>query len=538
MSRVFARALVAFVVCLACRCGTSGSESPADVPADVARDTPADVSGDLPADVSGDLPADVAPDATPDLPPADAYVGFTRPEAGEPVDDAEIAEVTVLYLDLLRQTRWFTVTDERVHGWPQSDAEGRYWYGTWWSGVRVLKENGHVRYLHSPDGADNNGMRSGPLLVGAVFAERLWGHHQGLVRKLVRGFTSWGLVMERSDGVDVTPMLARAAYPASITSTDDGREIRIDYDLNHPGVIEGRYDPNDPPPSLYVHNPVSPHWGDVWLKNKRSKDDVGHMYLGLAFAETLAADGGADLVADLDQARTLYAAWARRVEDDGWRVATVGEDWQVYWPDEDLAFFVQVGKAECKGMLATRLYGRGDGGTLDCGEGLSIFDEQWALKNDVNQIERSFHEAAAALADLRGQPELALAMRRGLATRLDKVMDGVDQPERPFGLSGNEDLAELVSMSANVGVPLTWRDVRFLHQRVRDAHASYLAAPDNPVYRVFDAATPDGEYAYEPGGQGLFWRYLPALLGACASPLWNPSSKPLLDCEAVQAAAL
>jgi len=523
--------LVALAAALALACGATDAAPDAtpDVPADAAPDAPADAALDAPADL-----VDAAPDASPDVP----YAGLTRPEAGEPVSDAELAEVTALYLDLLEQTRWFQVTDERVHGWPRSDPEGRYWYGTWWSGVKVLKEGGKVRYLHSQDGADNNGMRTGPLIVGAVFAERLWGGHELLVREMLRGFTSWGLCVERTDGVDVTPMLARSAYPASVTSTDDGREIRIDYDLNHPGVIEGRYDPNDPPPSLYVLNPANPHWGEVWLKNKRSKDDVGHMLLALAFVEALEATGSAELAADVAEARTLYAAWARRVEDDGWKVATVDEDWSVYWPAEDLAFFVQVLNAECKGMLAVRLYGRGDGGTLACGNGLSNIDEVWGLKNDLHQIERSFHEAAAALADLRGQPDLARSMREGLVVRLDKVMDGVEKPTRPFGLSGNEDLAELVVMSGNVGVPLTWREVRFLHQRVRDAHASYLADPQNPAYRVFEAATPDGEYAYEPGGQGLFWRYVPALLGACASPLWSPASKPLLDCDAVKAAAL
>lgn len=88
-------------------------------------------------------------------------------------------------------------------------------------------------------------------------------------------------------------------------------------------------------------------------------------------------------------------------------------------------------------------------------------------------------------------------------------------------------------MSANVGVPLTWREVRFLHDRLREAHAGYLAARP-ATYDVFDPATPDGEYPYEPGGPGLNWYYLGAVLGTCASPYLNPTSKPVLDCERVR----
>jgi hypothetical protein len=461
---------------------------------------------------------------------------YTRPDKGVPLTAEEITATTQAYLELLAGTRYFQATDERLHGWPQSDPQGRFWYGTWYSGVTMTKSDGIVTFLHSQDGSDNDAMRTAPMLNGACYARVLWGGQEQLIRKLVRGFSAWALATERTDGLDVTPMLIRVLYPESVASTDGGRNAYFDYSLNRPGVIEGRYDTEDPPPCIYVHNPVNPHWGDVWLKNKRSKDDMGHVLAALAFLPACSAGADADFQADVTQAWELYAAWARRVEDDGYRIATMGEDWSTYFPKEDLAFYIDTKPyRECAPMLAIRLMGRDDGGTLDCGNAIiPTIDEQWVLKNDLHQIERSHQQAAAALAQLKGQPGLAHDMQQGLAWRLDKIFDARDAGQPTPNLC-DQDIAELVMMSGAVGVPLTSREVRFLSEQIKAAHDSYLATPDNPMYRVFDPATPDGEYAYEPGGAGIFWRYLGAVLGACASPWWNPTSQRMLDCETVKA---
>ena len=464
---------------------------------------------------------------------------LVRPEAGEPVSDEEIAEVTRLYLETLAGTRFLDVTAERAHGWPRSDPQGRYWYGSWWSGVRVLKEGGEVTYRHADDGADNNGMRTAPLLSSACFAHALWGQDEDLVRAFVRGFSSWGMAMERESLPEQEVLLARAAYPEPISSTDDGRTIHIDYSTNRPGA---EWTKDDDPPTIYVHNPDNPHWGDLWVKNIRSKDDIGHMLQAMAFlpactAGAIAGEGG--LAEDVATLEGIYEPWCRRVEDDDWRIATIDEAWELTFPEGDLAFFIQVQDIECKAMLAVRLYGRGGAGPLDCGDGLSMLDEQWALKNDFHQINRSFHEAAAALAQLRGQPEIARALLSGLAWRLDTIFDARDAeaaggPE--YAGPHDKDLAELVVVSAAAGVPLTWREVRFLHDRIREAHAGYLSEGMMRHYHVFDVDTPDGEYAFNPDAGGFFWRYLGFPLGLCASPYVSAAGMPALNCERVREA--
>jgi hypothetical protein len=514
---------LAVVAALVTGIGCAGEGEPADVAlADEAgAETTTDVldaaTDETASDATGD--ADAAADA-------DAPAVFTREERGEPVTAAEITAVTQKYLGLLKRTRYFENLEERLHGWPESEPTG-YWYGTWWSGVSVTKKGGKVTYLHSADGADNNGMRTAPMLDGACYAWSLWGEegYGHIVRKIVRGFIAWVLAMENAGHPEVGLLMTRASYTPPVASTDGGRELYIDTSLNLPG--------EDNDSTVYVHNPSNPYWGDIWVKNKRSKDDIGHMLLAIATLPACAGLADADLKADLAKLGEMYGTWCRRVEDDGWRIATVDKDWKVYWPDEDLAYFYDFGNIECKAMLAVRLYGRGDGGTLDCGNGLSPLDEDPALKNDFNQINRSFHEAAAALAFLNGHTDLANLMIEGLAWRVEKVLDGKESPTPPAN-PNDSDAAELLISTQNAGLPLTWREVRFLHARIADADAAWGDPTTTPALDLFSPATPDGTYPFDLSDAGIAHRYLGALLGTCASAWRNPTSKPVLDCELVK----
>lgn len=520
-----------------------------DLPGEGILDVPGDTPGDAAADGISDVPAEAAPDAAVDLPgegipdvlddtpgdvPPDAPDNaFTRPEKGDPVSTAEMGEITTMYLDLLSGMRWFDLLDERVHGWPESDPEQKYWYGSWWSGVRILKQDGKVTYRHSSDGADNNGMRTAPMLVAAAYAHQLGGNpgHLHLLRRLVRGFNSWILAMERESQPGGPTLMTRASYPPSTTWTWGGREVYIDYSLNHPGEDNGA--------CQYVHLPDNPTWGDLWVKNMRSKDDIGHMLLGIALIKNaVEASTDTDLKAEWAQLMDLYGKWSRQVEDDGWRIATYDKDLAKWLPEDDLAIYmmdINGVDPECDIALATRLMGRGDGGDLDCGNGISEIDDLISMKPSNGQQLRSYHEAALALARVHGQDALVAALLPGMALRIDKILDADPEaggPPRP----NDEDLGELMIMADAVGVPLTWREVRFIHDRIRDAHQAYLAPGALPGYRVFDPETPDGEYSFDPGGAGFAFRYVGAVISACASPFRAPSSHPILDCDLVRAA--
>ncbi|MCK6552907.1 hypothetical protein L6R52_44195 [Myxococcota bacterium] len=469
---------------------------------------------------------------------SDASPGFApgpytlaRTEAGDPVSDTELAAVTDLYLDLLVELDYFRSISRRAHGWPENDPEGRPWYGSWWSGIRIRRDGTSLTFDHPPDGSDNNGMRSGPMLEGACYAHALWGGdgNAHLVQQMSRAFNAWMRAMERTSVPDAPVMLSRAFYPESITYEEGGLQITLDYDDQHPGEDNGA--------TQYVHVPDNPHWGDIWVKNKRSKDDLGHMFRAIGALETCGAQLPADARADHDELRALYRAFSRQVEDDGFRIPTWNKDLEKWLPDESLAIFVTEFGTECNATLTFRLYGRGDAGTIDCKNGVTDADLTIAVLNDVRHIFLSFHEAAVQHALVAGLPAIAQRLAGGLALRSDQTHDTLERGES-VGMFDDRDFAGDLAHAANAGVPLTWREVRTVHAAIRAAHETYLDGRNDRARVAFDVDAPAGEYPYDFGGEGFNFRDLGVVLGTCVSKWRSPDSKPVLDCERVKRAAL
>ena len=94
-------------------------------------------------------------------------------------------------------------------------------------------------------------------------------------------------------------------------------------------------------------------------------------------------DGLSDeAVAELDEMTTLYRDWARKVEEDGWRIATLDQNGDLWFPTDLLANFLP--GAECASVLSLRLMGMGASGPLDCGNGIGPIDDAIIGSNDHN----------------------------------------------------------------------------------------------------------------------------------------------------------
>lgn len=473
--------------------------------------------------------SEAPPDGTLPSHPSSLPFSYTRPDQGTPVSEAEVAAATDQLLDLLTQTRYFDFIDERVHGWPESDPQGRYWYGTWWSGADVIKSGGSITYRHNEGGGDNNGLRTAPLMEGVCYALSLWGDpkHEHLLRRLIRGYSSWALAMYFPGGEPLGELHTRAAYLENFTDTDRG--VGVDYSLNRPGVDNGATE--------YIHIPDNPSWGDIWVKNKRSKDDMGHNLRAVAQVDSCASLlAASDAAADLTEMRKHYQSWSRRVEDDVWKIATYDKSLELWYPTGTLANFTLLGNAECTAALAIRLTGRfSPRDDLACGNGIGALDNAISSSNDQNgEILRSFHEAAANAALLGGQPDLAKTLLEGLAQRLDEALDGYEAGT-PAKYLEPEHVSALIIHAANVGVPLTSREVRWIHDRLAEAHGSILDAQNFETFNTKDAAVPDGSWRFTPLSSGIEFKTLGALLGSCAAQYRNPAGKPVLDCAKLKA---
>lgn len=510
------RRTLGVVFLLVVACGPAGSDPDGGLAAD----------GSLSVDAY--VPPPLATGLFPEAPPALPF-DYARADVGEPIPASELAAVTDRYLELLARTEWLDLVADRAHGWPESDPEARYWYATWWSGVVVRRQGGSISYVHSDDGADNNGLRTPQLLEGACYAWRLWGdpRERQLVRRLVRGLSSWHLAMRRSADDRERGLLSRAAYPPSIVDT--ARSISIVYDASRPGI--------DAEPSQYVHLPANPYWPDLWAKNTRSKDDMGHLLRTVSLLEACRAQLGEPAAEEeLVEMRRLYQEWAQRVEADHFRIATLDASGTLVFPSGSLATYFLFEDIECGAAIAITLLSRGDAGSIRCpngGQGL-VIDPARAATSSALQILRSHHEAAAGLALLANRPALAEDLLGGLAARIDSILSAYERGETPTNANPT-DIVQLVVESAILGVPLTSREVRWLHARIEMAHAGYDTS--GPEWHAREPATPDGDYAFEPGGPGIDFKDLALLLGTCVGPWVNPAGRPVLDCDRVRAAA-
>lgn len=469
------------------------------------------------------------PPATGTFPAHDPTLPFTydRPDVGTPIDDAERTRITDLYLELLERTAWLDLVEERAHGWPESDPDGGYWYATWWSGAGITKRSGAISYVHVAVGADNNGLRTPQILEGACYAYRLYGNPQDqhLVRRLMRGLSSWHLAMRRSADDPERGLLSRAAYPRSVVDTD--RAISIVYDAARPGT--------DAAPSSYIHVPNNPYWPDLWVKNTRSKDDMGHLMRAVALMD--ACDGhftepGAQ--DDLTEMRRLFQEWGQRVESDDLHIATYDADLNLFFPSGSLATYFTAAGIECQAEISLHLLSRNDPFGASCrNEGLgTIGDPAPGVTNSSMQIVRTHHESAVGLALVTGNDTLARELEGGLALRIEGILDAFERGEMPDNAHPS-DVVQLIVESALLGVPLTSREVSWLHARIEEAHDGYDTS--GPEWHVTDASVADGDYALEPGGPGIDFKDLGLLLGTCVAPYVNPSGRPVLDCDRVRA---
>jgi hypothetical protein len=456
---------------------------------------------------------------------------YTRPAAGTPIPAAELTALTDKYISLLQKTRYFDVLDERVTGWPESDPEKHYWYGTWWSGCGLDKSGDTVTFRHIPEGADNTGIPTSAVLEGVCLAHRLWpsAKLEKLVRRLVRGFNAFILSMQRMPSDPAGVLLARTVYPPPIASNDGGRKAILAYDYDRPGVDSY---------TQYVHIANNPQWGDVWIKNNRSKDDVGHMLRAMGTLEDCASTLGPDANADIAATRAGYQAWAKRVESDGWAIATYDKGANVTLPSltSTMSRYNLIANAECDAAAALRLFGTGNQGSLDCGNGIHPL-ESVAMSNPHNgEIVRSYHEAATRHALLSRQNTQAKNYLDGLTKRIDDGMAQAEANQLPPHLTSGL-LVQLLVEAANTGVPLTWREVRWVHDQIDKALTSYPANGTPGVYDVWNPKTPDGSYDFTPAGEGVDFTFFAVLAGTCGAKFANPTSAPLFDCAHLKAAA-
>jgi hypothetical protein len=452
-----------------------------------------------------------------------------RPDRGTPISNEERIKATDDLIAILKGTNYFDYVDSRVHGIPENNSENQFWYGHWWTGVKIIKSNGKISFVHPETGSDNTGIQTAPYLEGACYALSLTKNkkYEYLTRKMIRGMSAWILAgVKYSD--DQSVLLSRSFYPESSTSIENGREIYIDYNNNRPGKFNGV--------SEYIHNTTNPHFGDIYLKNQRSTDDIGHILRAIVNLDSCKSDFSIETRKDYDQLISLYKAWATNVEKNHFIIPTYNLNLEKvikYGGIGDYNLYnLGITDPMCVEKLAIHLLHKTDSGYLHCGTGVSYLEKLLSkyLKNDAIEILRSHHNAAFLFAKQSLNKRLISDLGRGMQERMNKDFKVLLNNSRSPQFDP-KDIPSFLIQAHNAGVAMTSEEMRLIYQKIRLAKSALLSPEYSKIFNVFNDSSPDGEYAFDTNHPELYFYSIGTMLGTCTSKYRDSNSRNFLDCE-------
>lgn len=552
------------------RCSSDNSSTPKDT-------TPEDVAADLDTTAQVDTRSDAAPQdlmdtAAPDLPPADAvdlvedgsdvtdttledtWTGplpfkVTRPPEGEPLTPEEVTAFTKALTGFYKKSGLFNWLYWTGHGMHASYDAAMPDFRLFWQDTRAYKEGDRVRFEHF-GGADNLALRTAKLLENAAAGYLMSGDPMfgRLVEDYCKGFVALSLAMDwEGEEPPVKYLQARAIFAHDHDyEMEGGRKVRVEYG---PVKVE-KYDWN----AHTVPNDSNPHYGPIWIRNMRSKDDVPHMYRMLPILRQVAKEGKEESVrAAAVKAIEYMEGFARDIVDNGYQIRTK-ENGVAFVPTKedgtinDLASFalydVLIPNAECNAKYTSALLAYSEAKGNECGEADHNMYEDIAVNSHFFNLAiiRFFHLAALHNALDRGENTRAEALMKGLIKRADRYENDLTGPDKDA--AWGPDLASWLVAAGTTGMPLTAKETRLIVQHFTQSAEKYGQFAH---WDPWQPTTPDGEFGYvppetvpvdpeNPDAGTLRLVRLQEMVFAleyCQSPYRHPESAPLFDCSII-----
>lgn len=536
---------------------------------DVAEDAGIDPDGSTqPEDVQADgaVPGDVEelpPFEEVDFPPRKLAFAFARPPVGEPVDAAEVTAFTRRIAATLHQTgyfRWLLRTSTGVDA-----STGTPDYLAWHNDVRAVKSGDTVTFHHV--GHEHNmWIPSAKVLSAALGAYLHTGDWEAgkLTEQYCKGLTAVVKGFIRGDEDPAPWLMARAIFPMDQSFAldadawhDDGRAKAVTFS-------QAKTEATAWNASTFPWSD-NPAWGDIWVTNMRSKDDVRAITRAVPFLHYVVEDAKDAWVRDAC-AETLdtMTHFHKDIVDHDYFIRTKDRDGVPYSlpcdNNTDLGSYTCYTEIdprnECCARLATDMIAYGERRTNDCGSCTgSIYDMVAPVGNIYNiNIIWDYHMAGVLASLVHRQHRDAYLALAGLADRMDEYLEpdpSFPGPKNPFWTSR---LALLLVEAAAVGLPLTAREVRMVH------HAWDWAAEDLrafPNWDLWDESVPDGTYdgwtnwdwwvpnrpldeinqaSFRPvvRNESVPVQWFATLFEYCMSPFQNPAGQAFVDCDVLR----
>ena len=468
---------------------------------------------------------------------------FTRPAFGTPLTPDEIAAFTKKITGFWKQSNYFHWLLWTAHGMASDNPQGYPDYKMAYSNVNATKSSDAVPVVtFAQTGSDDNVTGANSRAFNGVLALYLLTGDAAigrLVSQLSKGYVALADGMNWTDQDPERAIIARAIFPEDNDFVEEGRHGHADYSA----IRHTQLDWN----AQTIENTVNPAYGDLWVRNRRSKDDVCDIFRTVPMLERVVQDG-ADAAVRADAAKALdyLQNFARDIVDSGYYIRTkdVEGNQQVPVDDHDivldLASFVQytilVPNAECDERETTAMIAYGGALDTNCGGGVCWLYEIVAGMGhyyNTDQI-RFWHAADVYNALMAGQNDRALALLKGMVDRVEYMM--YKDPEISKQPTWWADAATFLVAAASTGFPLTSDEARMVVTEFSDAAEYYAAWPywDPWAPSVPPGAVPIAPDSTAPTGAVPTWDAMPALVEYCYSPLRNPATAPMIDCDIVR----
>ncbi len=512
------------------------------------------LSDTIPVDIfSTDTDEDTGTDAMSPLPDK-LEVKYLRENKGEPISQEEITQNTKKIMSFLKKVRYFDYVLYTTHGVDASTGKKDYQF---WFNEHFKKEGDTVTFYHpvNPnDGGHNLHIPMSRVLGDVIAAYLLTGEQTaGLAaEKLCKGMSASMLGMVYDENDTVKHLMTRNVVTFNHSFlTHDGKKKAVDY--------SGWYSSYTRWNCYRFKYEKNPYWGEVWVTNMRSKDDVPHIFRVVPIMRYVSLYGKDENVRTAcKEATDLLELFAKDIVDSNYRIRTKDENGKIFIPgytddpevnkqQGDLASFIEykdiIPQGECNARRSAELIGYHRQINEWCGRGEpNEYDEiSFAINSYNRRICRYFHLSHIANSLINRDYKASRLLLDGLDERmeLEKSM-----PESKMQTSKDDwerDVALYLVQSHSFGFPITDEEVRLIYKY-------YLKAVDEfsnwPYWDPWDPSVKEGELgSYRPpscktvnDSQECWFRVedMAQIFENCWSPLVNPESAKLFDCNIVK----
>jgi len=517
-----------------------------DAAVDIAVDTAVDAVVETVAETTQETIEDSSVEDTPEevvepeFPARALPFVFTRPQEGDPIPAEEVTaftkKVTGLWKDI-GWARWVLRTSEGVDA-----STGLDDFLGWYNDVHATRDGDTVTFACK--GGEHNMWIPGSLVLSEAINGYLltgdwtWGK---LTEQYCKGLSAVvkGFVWDEDD--PATFLMARSIFPQDNAFTldaenwkDDGRKKVVTFhDMFH------NEDGWNAHTFAWPHNPT---WGEMYVTNMRSKDDVRSIVRTAMFLPYVIADAKDEFVREACQETyDIMVGFNKDIVEHGYYIRTKGPDGVAYiipCSDQDLgsySCYTDIDPTnECCARLATDLIAYGEQKTEDCGNCVgSMYDAFASAAHFYNiPIIWDYHMAAVGNALVYGQNDLALKLLDGLKQRVDSYIHPVDDEPGHKHHAWFRELSVMLVQAASVGLPLTWLEARQVHEQWAYAVEEFAAFPN---WDPWADSVPDGPVQFRPhaSDDGIDVESITMFMEYCNSPFKNPDGASFIDCDVV-----